>query len=106
MTVIWRTKNNVLASVCAYEEELRRESGADTLRLRHCGGNEFPQSHTPLDTFMQMPCHPEFSLDQHREGQEAVAAPPPTPPMKNSYAVVTNTRVREHGVQKHKPITV
>lgn len=50
--------------------ELREVSPADTPRLREWGANEFPHFHSPVDTEMQMPCHPKFSLDKRRSARK------------------------------------
>lgn len=57
------------ASYSIYKNELHEVSQADTHRLREWSGNEFPHFHSPVDTEMQMPCHPKFSLDKHRSAQ-------------------------------------
>lgn len=57
------------ASYSTYKNEVQEVSLTDTLRLREWVGNEFPHFHSPVDTKMQMPCHPKFSLDKHRSAQ-------------------------------------
>lgn len=52
-----------------YIDRVHQVSQAGTLRVRDLSANEFPHFHAPVDTWMQMPCHPKFSLDKHRPAQ-------------------------------------
>lgn len=76
-----------------------------THRRRDWGGNEFPHSHTPVDTQMQMPCHPKFSSDKHRSAQRGARSRGCSPRWKIHTQLLPACHL-ESRVQKHEPITV
>lgn len=76
-----------------------------THRQRDWGVNEFPHSHTPVDTQMQMPCHPKFSSDKHRSAQRGARSRGCSPRWK-IHAQLLPVWHSESRVQKYEPITV
>lgn len=75
-----RERSNNAAGLLPYKDVLHQVSQSDT-QTEGSGGNEFPHSHTPVVSQMQMPYHPKFGLDTQIRGC--------SPTMKNSYTVVT-----------------